>query len=154
MNRVHKLRFWCQKVLPLVYDDSLSYYELLCKVVRYLNSVIDNINDIPEYIDEAIDEKLSDEHLKELIGEVFKDLKEVIAEADETGKTNASTDYDKGRYIWFDNVLYITTKAIPQGNSFIFDGTNMNVRKLVLENQLDTVYDASESKLTIHAKIV
>lgn len=33
-------RFWCQKVLPLVYDDSLSYYELLCKVVNYLNDVI------------------------------------------------------------------------------------------------------------------
>ena len=29
-------RYWCQKVLPLVYDDSLSYYELLCKVVDYL----------------------------------------------------------------------------------------------------------------------
>lgn len=30
-------RFWCQKVLPTVYDDSLSYYELLTKVVYYLN---------------------------------------------------------------------------------------------------------------------
>lgn len=36
-------RFWCQKVLPLVYDDSLSYYELLCKVVNYLNSVIADV---------------------------------------------------------------------------------------------------------------
>ena len=35
-------RFWCQKVLPLVYDDSLSYYELLNKVVKYLNDVIAN----------------------------------------------------------------------------------------------------------------
>ena len=25
-------RYWCQKVLPLVYDDSLSYYELLNKI--------------------------------------------------------------------------------------------------------------------------
>lgn len=32
-------RFWCQKVLPAVYDDSLSYYELLCKVVAYLNDM-------------------------------------------------------------------------------------------------------------------
>lgn len=32
-------RFWCQKVLPAVYDDSLSYYELLCKVVDYLNGM-------------------------------------------------------------------------------------------------------------------
>lgn len=33
--------FWCQKVLPLVYDDSLSYYEVLCKVVKYINALID-----------------------------------------------------------------------------------------------------------------
>lgn len=34
-------RFWCQKVLPLVYDDSLSYYEVLCKVVDYINRLIE-----------------------------------------------------------------------------------------------------------------
>ena len=37
-------RFWCQKVLPLVYDDSLSYYELLCKVVDYLNKTMEDVN--------------------------------------------------------------------------------------------------------------
>lgn len=36
-------RFWCQKVLPLVYDDSLSYYELLCKVVDYLNKTMTDV---------------------------------------------------------------------------------------------------------------
>lgn len=36
-------RFWCQKVLPLVYDDSLSYYELLCKVVKYLNNTNEDV---------------------------------------------------------------------------------------------------------------
>lgn len=35
-------KFWCQKVLPLVYDDSLSYYETLCKVVDYINNMIEN----------------------------------------------------------------------------------------------------------------
>ena len=33
-------RYWCYKVLPLVYDDSLSYYETLCKVVKYINDLI------------------------------------------------------------------------------------------------------------------
>ena len=32
----------CQKVLPLVYDESLSYYEVLCKVVTYINKLIDD----------------------------------------------------------------------------------------------------------------
>jgi len=38
---LEKFRFWCQKVLPLVYDDSLSYYEVLCKVVEYINNLIE-----------------------------------------------------------------------------------------------------------------
>lgn len=39
-------RFWCQKVLPIVYDDSLSYYELLNKVVNYLNNVISDVSSV------------------------------------------------------------------------------------------------------------
>lgn len=39
-------RFWCQTVLPLVYDDSLSYYELLSKVVSYLNSLINDVTNV------------------------------------------------------------------------------------------------------------
>ena len=49
---LNHFRFWCQKVLPLVYDDSLSYYELLCKVVNYINNLIDTNNHIIEYVDE------------------------------------------------------------------------------------------------------
>ena len=43
-------RFWCQKVLPLVYDDSLSYYELLCKVVGKLNELAGNQNNLSDEI--------------------------------------------------------------------------------------------------------
>lgn len=38
------LRYWCHKILPLVYDDSLSYYEVLCKTSAKLNEVIDSTN--------------------------------------------------------------------------------------------------------------
>lgn len=44
-------KFWCQKVLPLVYDESLSYYEVLCKCVDYINKLIDTDNEIIENID-------------------------------------------------------------------------------------------------------
>ena len=47
---IQKFRFWCQKVLPAVYDDSLSYYELLCKVVDKLNEVIAKDNEQSEVI--------------------------------------------------------------------------------------------------------
>lgn len=49
-NTPQTFRFWCQKVLPLVYDDSLSYYELLCKVVDYLNSTMEDVNTAVEDI--------------------------------------------------------------------------------------------------------
>ena len=49
--KVDSFRFWCQKVLPLVYDDSLSYYELLCKVVDYLNNTIADVNTLGTDID-------------------------------------------------------------------------------------------------------
>lgn len=39
-------RFWCQKTLPAVYDDSLSYYELLCKVMKYLSDAADDIGEL------------------------------------------------------------------------------------------------------------
>lgn len=44
MDKIPTFRFWCQKVLPLVYDNSLSYYEVLCKVVNYLNNIIEDSN--------------------------------------------------------------------------------------------------------------
>ena len=49
-------RFWCQKVLPLVYDDSLSYYEVLCKVVHYINQIIDSENQIIENVEQLKEE--------------------------------------------------------------------------------------------------
>ena len=39
---LEKFRFWCFKVLPLVYDDELSYYEVICKCVDYINNLIEN----------------------------------------------------------------------------------------------------------------
>lgn len=41
MKDMPYFRFWCYKVLPLVYDDSLSYYEVLCKIVTYINELIE-----------------------------------------------------------------------------------------------------------------
>lgn len=37
-----EFRFWCFKVLPLIYDDELSYYEVICKCVDYINNLIEN----------------------------------------------------------------------------------------------------------------
>ena len=45
-NDITPLEFYCHKILPLVYDDSLSYYEVLCKVQQKLNELIENNNEL------------------------------------------------------------------------------------------------------------
>ena len=71
-------RFWCQKVLPLVYDESLSYYEVLCKVVDYLNHMLDDVNNVIKDYDELKKElneiqkwidNISADYLEKLIAE-------------------------------------------------------------------------------------
>ena len=59
---MNDFRFWCYKVLPLVYDDSLSYYETLCKFIEYLNGlgedvkeVVKEMQDLKDYVDNFID---------------------------------------------------------------------------------------------------
>ena len=47
-------RFWCQTVLPLVYDDSLSYYELLNKVIAYLNNTVSDVSNAEKNINELL----------------------------------------------------------------------------------------------------
>lgn len=70
---IKDLRFWVQKVLPLVYDDSLSYYELLCKVVDKLNDVIKHINtseeNIYSVVSQILNEWIEDGTLERLIND-------------------------------------------------------------------------------------
>ena len=51
-NHLEPFKFWCQKVLPNVYDDSLSYYQYLCKLNEYLNEVIGQINTLTDNMED------------------------------------------------------------------------------------------------------
>lgn len=55
MKTIEHVRFWCFKVLPLVYDDSLSYYEVLCKMSAKLNEMISAMQELPETLKEIED---------------------------------------------------------------------------------------------------
>ena len=46
------------KILPVTYDDSLSYYEQVCKLTDKMNEIVDFINgNISERIQNYIDER-------------------------------------------------------------------------------------------------
>lgn len=77
---IKPLKFYCQKVLPLVYDDSISYYETLAKTVKKLNEVITAMNDLSDNIDSLIDSKITGavESLKQQIDAELTALTENI----------------------------------------------------------------------------
>ena len=50
MNELTPFTFWCQKVMPAVLDNSLSFYEVLCKLTAKLNDAIETINGHSELI--------------------------------------------------------------------------------------------------------
>lgn len=89
-NKIEPFKIWCQKVLPNVYDDSLSYYEYLCKMNEYLNEVINQINTLTE---------------------AEEDFQEAMNSAWETYKTNLTgewTDYkDALDAVWAEYKDYI-----------------------------------------------
>lgn len=121
-NRIGYLHFWCQKVLPLVYDNSLSYLETLYKMKEKLNEVIKFTNDIPEYIDKKFIEEFDEEHLKELISEVFRTIEDAISANNEGTNTHFSTNYpNTGTLVWHDNKLYKTMHPIDAGDTVIPD---------------------------------
>lgn len=55
---IGKIRAYCYKILPLVYDQSLSYYETLCRVVDKINEVIDFVDNTLKAEIQAIVSKL------------------------------------------------------------------------------------------------
>lgn len=71
MVGVKNFRYWCQKVLPLTYDDSLSYYELLNKVVGVVNDAVADIKELGYNFEEL---KELFEKLKKYVNEYFDNL--------------------------------------------------------------------------------
>ena len=66
VSMLNNMRFYCQPILPLVYDESMSYYETLCKVVGQLNTTGDTVNKLNEGLtDEITGRQEADRRLNE-----------------------------------------------------------------------------------------
>lgn len=70
-TEVKPLFYWVQHILPLVYDDSLSYMELLGKVTKTLNELVENNNLLPDYIMKVIKEYISSGEIEKVLAEVL-----------------------------------------------------------------------------------
>lgn len=110
----NRLRFWCQKVLPLVYDESLSYYELLCKVVKYINDLIESDNELAHEYDE----------LREVVGQI----QDWIDNYDENFVRDILAEYlAKMIFVWISDTGYIIYYIPESWNEIVFNTTGLDV---------------------------
>ena len=72
MIKVRPIHFWSHKVLPLVYDDALSYYEVLCKVIGRFNEIVEVLNEMGEEI--AL---LNPEKVEEMLTEIRASIEDL-----------------------------------------------------------------------------
>lgn len=107
-------RFWCQHVIPLVYDDSLSYYEVLCKAVKYINSIIADLKVTQDNLTElAEDSEGKFEELETLInssltGEYGGIRRKVLAM---TGAVREALVDERATHLRVDNIYYSEGKV-------------------------------------------
>lgn len=126
-SRLTPFEFWTQRTLPQVYDESLSFYELLNKVVNYLNDVIESQN-------------LTNDNFVEL-NNLFTELKDFVdnyfANLDVQDEINSKLD---------DMVLDGTLDTIINQN--IFNDLNTTIN-----NTKDDLEDRGVNLKTLGAKI-
>lgn len=71
VSMLNKMSFYCQPILPLVYDESMSYYETLCKVVGQLNTTGETVNKLNEGLTgEIADRQAADASLDDRIKQI------------------------------------------------------------------------------------
>lgn len=166
-----------RSVIPVAYDDSISYYEMVSKVIEVMqqyietnsisyadpiqwditkqyprNTVVVTVNGdgylSTQPVPIGID--IDNEDYWTKIGnfsELWGSVKLAITPVDEKLKTTASAARAVNDLVWLNNDLYVITKAMDAGTRYI-EGTNCKKTDIVEQlNELNTKVDSNKSSV-------
>ena len=164
------LRLPCHKVLPLVYDNSLSYYEVLCQLAKNVDETVEVVSKLAETYQEIVDFY---EHLEERIdAEIDKKFAEVDAKVAllETEFNQLKIAIDAS-INFIDNKVDIlradmnaeisavnerTDLAIEQNNEYIFENLEESLARITVLNYFTgtryTVQDMFDYLCQLHVE--
>lgn len=166
-----------RSVIPVAYDDSISYYEMVSKVIEVMQQYIENSSisyadpiqwDITKqyprntvvvtvngdgYLSTQpvpIGIDIDNEDYWTKIGnfsELWGSVKLAITPVDEKLKTTASAARAVNDLVWLNNDLYVITKAMDAGTRYI-EGTNCKKTDIGEQlNDLNTKVDSNKSSV-------
>lgn len=165
VSMLNKMRFYCQPILPLVYDESLSYYETLCKVVGQLNITGETVNKLNEGLTEEIsDRQAADAALDARIKGIEETNQKMhfIAFENATPTSVMPTRTELWKWVREGDMICAVYHTVEPGRSQIYAvSCNYNAGDWATENSddfnflipLETTYD-STGKLAVKQKIV
>lgn len=166
-----------RSVIPVAYDDSISYYEMVSKVIEVMqqyietssisyadpiqwditkqyprNTVVVTVNGdgylSTQPVPIGID--IDNEDYWTKIGnfsELWGSVKLAITPADEKLKTTASANRNINDLVWLNNDLYVVTKAMDAGTRYI-EGTNCKKTDIGEQlNDLNTKVENNKSSV-------
>lgn len=116
-------RTWCCAILPTVFDESMSYYELLCKVVELLNSTMSNVD---------------------LLGEEYETFK--------TNIENKVSELENYIDNYFNN-LDVQEEINNKLDSLVSDGTLSTLLSTIIGNEAYPIFVNSTSAMIDQTKI-
>lgn len=121
---------YCQKILPAAIDDSMSYYEFCCKLLGYINKLIDANKQLQDAIDNLYD------FVNNVMNEIISRLPDIVKDQLEGWK-------DDGTLAELINEVLFETKEdklFPKSNDL---ATNRIFRDVI-------IYDSSEMNYAIN----
>lgn len=164
-TEVKPLRYWVQHILPLVYDDSLSYMELLGKVVNTLNEVVKNNNLLPDYITENIKEYISSGEIEKVLAEVLANYMLNVkfppagltpatgdGSADDTEAIQGCIDYaynHGGMAVYFPSGSYLTQPLTLRNKATLFGQDRYTTRLIMKGGSTKAMFTGDVDELTL-----
>lgn len=147
---------FCHKVLPLVYDESLSYYEAICKYSEKLNEVIELCNNLT---DEILAE--ANAYTDSKIAETFEEVNRKIAELTELIRVTTENfellvqqtvdrfqtliDELQGQYNRF--TQYVNTQLTEQNRKIDTVNQRLDDSVVALSNEIDLKIQINNEQL-------
>lgn len=164
-TEIKPLHYWVQHILPLVYDDSLSYMELLGKVTKTLNELVENNNLLPDYIMKLIKEYISSGEIEKVLAEVLANYMLNVkfppagltpakgdGSADDTEAIQGCIDYafnNGGMSVYFPSGSYLTQPLTLRNKATLFGQDRYTTRLVMKGGATTAMFTGDVDELTL-----
>ena len=155
---INKLKFWSNKILPLVYDESLSYYEVLCKVRDAINALVDantalqtEWNNYQQQTEQELMDFITGYLTDDKIAEIIKTVKLFYVDCSDYCKGDGTTDDTENlksaiavckqtkKPLYVGDGKYVITSTVALGDDLTIIGYNItpgedNASPIIINN--------------------